>query len=163
MHEDSLRRATVMVVEDFQDSREVIATALRLQGYEVTEAASGAEALERVKRSRPDLVIMDLTLPGLDGLSTVYRLREIDSMCDVPIVACTAHSPALHLSAARAVGCDEYVTKPVDLATLVGAVARLLEEGRPSGGAAAPCPPHPMNSDELMAYIDGLLGEGAPG
>lgn len=157
MSESVARRATVMVVEDFKDSREVLAAGLRLAGYEVTEAGSGGEALERAGRERPDLVLMDLTLPGLDGLSAVYRLRELDSMSDVPIVACTAHSPDLHMRAARAVGCDDYVTKPVDIARLVETVGRLLESGRPGGAAR---PPRPMEADELLAYIDGLLGGG---
>ncbi|MBC7932772.1 MAG: response regulator [Rubrivivax sp.] len=146
-----------MVVEDFDDIRQMIALKLRSQGYEVVEAANGLEALEAAKRRCPDLVVMDLSLPGLDGLSAVYRMRELEATCDVPVIACSAHDADIHLVAARAVGCDEYLGKPVDLARLDELISRLLIERRESGERRKRVIHQPMEADELTTYIDGLL------
>ncbi|HLM56255.1 MAG TPA: response regulator [Pyrinomonadaceae bacterium] len=153
---DNTRR-TILVVEDVEDTRQMLALQLRGQGYEVVEAADGREALEAAERARPDLVLMDLSLPTLDGLSAVYRLRESEATARVPVIACTAHSPELHLKAARAVGCDEYVTKPVDLARLTELIGRLLADGRASNATAPSIPHPPRNDDELLDYIEGLM------
>src|SRR5919107_2149303 len=114
-HESELDKPSVMVVEDFDDTRQMIAFELRKEGYEVVELSDGREAVEAVKRRCPDLVLLDLSLPGGDGVSAAYRMREVGAMCDVPIVACTAHDAALHKGAALAAGCDEYLTKPLDM------------------------------------------------
>lgn len=145
----------ILVVEDFEDTRQMIALELRSRGYEVVEAADGRQALEAARRRRPDLVIMDLSLPVLDGLSAVYRMRETEAMCGVPVIACTAHGADIHLAAARAVGCDEYLTKPVDLGRLNELVSRLLARPRSACGHAAHAA---MSDDELTSYIDGLMG-----
>src|SRR5215210_3275982 len=129
-------RHTILVVEDFEDTRELIALQLRRDGYEVIEAADGVSAVELVKRRCPDLVLMDLSLPGRDGLSAAYRMRELDAMCRVPIVACSAHAADLHRDVALAAGCDEYVTKPIDMALLKEVVGRLLA-GRGDGGGGS--------------------------
>lgn len=152
-------RHTILVVEDFEDTREMIALELRREGYEVVEAADGVSAVEMVKRRCPDLVLMDLSLPGRDGLSAAYRMRELEAMCRVPIVACTAHESDLHREVALAAGCDEYVTKPIDMALLKGVVARLLD-GRGDDGAktARPRPaPKAMNDEELRDYLDAMM------
>jgi len=117
-----------MVVEDFDDTRQMIALELRTEGYEVVEVSDGREAVEAVKRRRPDLVLLDLSLPGCDGLSAAFRMREVGAMCYVPIVACTAHDAALHRDAALAAGCDDYLTKPLDMGRLKEVVSRLLAE-----------------------------------
>jgi two-component system cell cycle response regulator DivK len=155
-------RQTILVVEDFKDTREMLALELRRHGYEVVEAADGVSAVEMVKRRCPDLVLMDLSLPGRDGLSAAYRMRELESMCRVPIVACTAHGADVHRDAALAAGCDEYVTKPIDLTRLKEVVARLLA-GRGDGegeGADANRPrraPRAMNDEELHDYLDRMM------
>ena len=154
-------RPTILVVEDFEDTREMIALELRRQGYDVVEAADGVSAVEMVKRSCPDLVLMDLSLPGRDGLSAAYRMRELETMSRVPIVACTAHGADLHRDVALAAGCDEYVTKPIDMALLKGVVARLLEgRGDGDGEAEAKRPrraPRAMDDDELRDYLDAMM------
>ncbi|HVF42276.1 MAG TPA: response regulator [Pyrinomonadaceae bacterium] len=154
-------RHTILVVEDFEDTREVLALQLRQEGYEVVEAADGVSAVEMVKRRRPDLVLMDLSLPGRDGLSAAYRMRELDTMCGVPIVACTAHGAGLHRDVALAAGCDEYVTKPVDVALLKGVVARLLAGGGDADGGAEPGgprrAPRGMDDEELRDYLDAMM------
>lgn len=153
-------RQTILIVEDFEDTRQMIALELRRHGYEVIEAANGQEALEVAKRSRPDLVVMDLSLPKLDGLSAVYRMRETEATRRVPVIACSAHSPGVHLRAARAVGCDEYITKPIDMGRLTETISRLLSEGRerPEVETAWQEPSASRRSDEeLLDYIEGLL------
>jgi CheY-like chemotaxis protein len=152
-------RHTILVVEDFEDTREMIALELRRHGYEVVEAADGVSAVEMVKRSSPDLVLMDLSLPGRDGLSAAYRMRELEAMSRVPIVACTAHGADLHRDVALAAGCDEFVTKPIDLALLKGVVARLLEGGGDGNGEAGRPrrAPRAMNDEELRDYLDAMM------
>lgn len=152
-------RPTIMVVEDFEDTREMIALELRHEGYDVVEVADGLSAVEMVKRRCPSLVLMDLSLPGRDGLSTAYRMRELEAMCRVPIVACTAHESALHREVALAAGCDEYVTKPIDMTLLKSVVARLLD-GRGDGGAKTNRPrpaPKAMSDEELRDYLDAMM------
>jgi len=153
-------RRTILVVEDFEDTREMIALDLRQHGYEVVEAADGVSAVEMVKRRCPDLVLMDLSLPGRDGLSAAYRMRELESMCRVPIVACTGHGADLHRDVALAAGCDEFVSKPIDLAMLKGVVARLLARNGDGDGGPGSRPhraPPDMDDEELRDYLDGLM------
>jgi len=154
-------RHTILVVEDFEDTRELIALELRHAGYEVVEAADGVSAVELAKRSSPDLVLMDLSLPGRDGLSAAYRMRELETMSRVPIVACTAHVASLHREVALAAGCDEFVTKPIDMPMLKGLVARLLAGvGDGNGEAEARRPrlaSRVMNDEELRDYFDGMM------
>lgn len=152
-------RQTILVVEDFEDTREMIALELRHEGYEVAEAADGVSAVEMVKRRCPDLVLMDLSLPGRDGLSAAYRMRELEAMSRVPIVACTAHQADMHREVALAAGCDEYVTKPIDMALLKGVVARLLA-GRGDGNGGASMPrraPGAMDDEALRDYLDAMM------
>lgn len=153
---------TILVVEDFEDTREMIALELRHEGYEVLEAADGVAAVELAKRRRPDLVLMDLSLPRRDGLSAAYRMRELEAMCHVPIVACTAHVAALHREVALAAGCDEFVTKPIDMTMLKSIVARLLAGGVGNGGGDAETRrlrlvPKSMNDEELRDYFDAMM------
>ena len=121
-------KPSVMVVEDFDDTRQMIALELRREGYEVVELSDGREAVEAVRRRSPDLVLLDLSLPGYDGLSAAFRMREVGAMCHVPIVACTAHDAALHRDAALAAGCDDFLPKPLDMGQLKEVVGRLLAE-----------------------------------
>lgn len=168
-HESELDKPSVMVVEDFDDTRQMIAVELRREGYEVVELSDGREAVEAVRRRCPDLVLLDLSLPGCDGLSAAFRMREVGAMCHVPIVACTAHAAALHRAAALAAGCDEYLTKPLDMGRLKEVVGRLLagrsDEVRRSdaearaGRIASAC----LDDEGLRDYLDGLMERnGAP-
>ncbi len=153
---------TILVVDDVDDSRQMIATWLRHEGYKVKEAMDGRQALETVKSEQPDLVLMDLSMPGLDGLSAIYRMREMGEMRQVPIVVCTGHSREIHLRAACAVGCDDYLTKPLNFALLKKTINHLLTNGR--NIAESPCPEDAksMNADELLAYLDELMQNSLP-
>src|SRR5438105_15758832 len=105
---------TILLVEDFADSRFMMRRLLELDGYRVVEATTGREAVECARRECPDLILMDLSLPEMDGLTATRLIRELESLCDVPIIAVSAHDEATFHTRARAAGCDEYVTKPVD-------------------------------------------------
>jgi CheY-like chemotaxis protein len=120
---------TVLLVEDFEDSRFMMRRLLEMSGYRVLEAGSGREAVELAKRNCPDLILMDLSLPGLDGLTATRLIRELENMCDVPIIAVSAHDRAEFYSLALAAGCNEYVSKPVDFDTLENVLSRLCPPG----------------------------------
>ena len=116
----------VMLVEDFQDTREVMRRMLELQGCRVIEAANGQEAIEISQRGGLDLVLMDLNMPVLDGFNATLRIREYERTRDVPVVAVTAFDSAEARAAAGAVGCCDYVVKPLDFENLSTLLKRLL-------------------------------------
>lgn len=121
-------RQTVLVVEDFEDNRFMMRRLLEMSGYEVTEAENGEEAVTRAAESRPDLILMDLSLPLLDGLAATRRIRQHDGLRAVPIVAVSAHDTADFHAEALAAGCNEYVTKPIDFDELEALLERLLKK-----------------------------------
>ena len=106
---------TVLVVEDTKDTRTVMRLTLESYGYAVLEAGNGREAVEAVRRRRPDLILMDLHMPEMDGLTATERIRESGESCaDVPIVAVTAYDIYGMKEAAIESGCDDYITKPLN-------------------------------------------------
>ncbi len=117
---------TVMVVEDFEDNRFMMRRLLEMSGYHVLEAINGEEAVKIAQRERPDLILMDLSLPLLDGLAATRRIREVEELRDVPIVAVSAHDTADFHADALAAGCNDYVTKPIDFDQLESLLTRLL-------------------------------------
>jgi two-component system, cell cycle response regulator DivK len=117
---------TVMVVEDFEDNRFMMRRLLEMSGYRVLEAVNGEEAIELAHRERPQLILMDLSLPQLDGLAATRRIRQYPDMKDVPIVAVSAHDTADFHADALAAGCNDYVTKPIDFDQLEALLSRLL-------------------------------------
>ena len=117
---------TVMVVEDFEDNRFMMRRLLEMSGYRVVEATNGQEAVETARLERPDLILMDLSLPLLDGLAATRRIREQAELRDVPIVAVSAHDTADFHADALAAGCNEYVTKPIDFDQLEDLLSRLI-------------------------------------
>ena len=119
---------TVLVVEDFEDNRFMMRRLLEMSGYRVVEAVNGKQAVEEAVRVQPDLILMDLSLPMLDGLAATRRIREQDGLGHVPIVAVSAHDSADFHTEALAAGCNEYVTKPIDFDQLVQILERLVEK-----------------------------------
>jgi two-component system cell cycle response regulator DivK len=117
---------TVMVVEDFEDNRFMMRRLLEMSGYRVLEAVNGEEAVELAKRERPGLILMDLSLPQLDGLAATRRIRQHPELREVPIVAVSAHDTADFHADALAAGCNDYVTKPIDFDQLEALLVRLL-------------------------------------
>ena len=117
---------TVMVVEDFEDNRFMMRRLLEMSGYRVLEAVNGEEAVELAHKERPQLILMDLSLPQLDGLAATRRIRQYPDLKDVPIVAVSAHDTADFHADALAAGCNDYVTKPIDFDQLEALLSRLL-------------------------------------
>ncbi len=117
---------TIMVVEDFEDNRFMMRRLLEMSGYRVVEAENGQQAVELARRELPDLILMDLSLPVLDGLVATRRIREHAELRTVPIVAVSAHDTADFHADALAAGCNEYVTKPIDFDQLDDLLGRLL-------------------------------------
>ena len=115
----------VLVVEDFEDNRFMMRRLLEMSGYRVVEAVNGNQAIEAAERERPDIILMDLSLPMLDGLAATRRIRAHDGLSKVPIVAVSAHDSADFHAEALAAGCNEYVTKPIDFDQLVQLLNRL--------------------------------------
>ena len=126
MTESEKRSLTVMVFEDFEDNRFMMRRLLEMSGYQVVEAVDGREAIEVAQSSRPDLILMDLSLPRLDGLDATRRIRELDGLARVPIVAVSAHDTNDFHADALAAGCNEYVTKPIDFDELDALLKKLL-------------------------------------
>ncbi|MGH9901499.1 MAG: response regulator [Pyrinomonadaceae bacterium] len=115
---------TVLLVEDFEDSRFMMRMLLEMSGYRVVEATDGREAVDCARRVCPDVILMDLSLPVMDGISATRHIRRQENLCDVPVIAVTAHDSEDYYDAARRAGCDEYVTKPVDYDRLDALLAR---------------------------------------
>jgi two-component system, cell cycle response regulator DivK len=126
MEENGNSKLTVLVVEDFADNRFMMRKLLEMSGYQVVEAVDGREAVEVAASARPDLILMDLSLPRLDGLDATRRIRELEGLGGVPIVAVSAHDTNDFHADALAAGCNEYVTKPIDFDELDALVKKLL-------------------------------------
>ncbi len=123
----ALGQKTVLVAEDSADTRAVLRRVLASYGYRVVEAADGREAVELALRECPDLVVMDLNMPVMDGLAATERIRELRDKCgNVPIVAVTAFDTYGMRDAALEAGCDAYLLKPLALDELESVVAGLL-------------------------------------
>jgi len=116
----------VLVVEDYEDTRSLMRLELEQRGFRVIEATDGAQGVEIATRERPDIILMDVGLPLMDGIEATRRIREDNSMRDVLIVALTAHHETEYRAQALAAGCDAYLTKPVDFDWLIDLLGRLL-------------------------------------
>lgn len=129
----------VLVVEDYQDAREMYAAYLQFSGYRVAEATNGIEAIEQANALLPDIILMDLALPKMDGWEATRRLKMDEKTRHIPIVALTGHALAGHAEGARQAGCDSFVTKPCLPDALVAEIKRMLA-ARDQGGAAKRAP-----------------------
>lgn len=116
----------VLVVEDYEDTRSLMRLELEQRGFRVVEATDGAQGIEFALRESPDIILMDIGLPLIDGIEATRRIRQEDSMRDVLIVALTAHHETEYRAQALAAGCDAYLTKPVDFDWLIDLLGRLL-------------------------------------
>src|SRR6187549_2917670 len=132
----------VLVVEDYQDAREMYAAYLTFSGYRVAEATNGEEAIEKTIELLPDIILMDLALPRMDGWEATRRLKLDERTKHIPIVALTGHALAGYAEGARQAGCDAFVTKPCLPDALVAEVRRMLastgsrERGKQPDGSA---------------------------
>ncbi len=116
----------VLVVDDFEDNRVMYAEYLRHAGYRVIEAENGREAVDRAREALPDLVVMDLALPVMDGWQATRELKGDERTRVIPVIALTGHAMAGYSKGAREAGCDEFLTKPCLPKTLLERVRLLL-------------------------------------
>jgi two-component system, cell cycle response regulator DivK len=117
---------TVLVAEDEPDVREMMCMLLRMRGYSVVETGDGQETVDVARRVRPDIILMDLQLPRLNGFAVARFLRQTDALRRVPIIVVSAHDPAKHRNLALAAGCNAYVQKPIDFDRLDALMVSLL-------------------------------------
>jgi CheY-like chemotaxis protein len=126
MAEKDAQNLTVLIVEDVDDSRYFMRLELEQLGYLVIEAEDGAKAVEIALRERPDIILMDLTLPVMDGLAATAIIRNNEQMREVPIIAVTAHQESDLRAEAKVSGFNAYVTKPIDIPWLDELIKGLL-------------------------------------
>ena len=118
----------ILLVEDNPVNRRLAVFLLRSQGYEVREATTAQEAFEIIEKERPDLIVMDIQLPGMDGLEATRKIKAQPATTDIPIIAVTSYAMKGDREKAMAAGCAGYVTKPIDKNIFIQEVAALLGE-----------------------------------
>lgn len=126
----------VLIVDDFEDNRAMYSEFLRYSGFEVIEASNGLEAIQMATSAVPDVIVMDLSLPVLDGWEATRRLKADDRTRHVPVIALTGHALEGHSQGAREAGCDGFLAKPCLPETLLETIETMLSRG--GGGGARP-------------------------
>lgn len=124
--------AKILLVEDNELNRDMLSRRLARKGYEVLLAVDGAEGVAVAAAERPDLVLMDMSLPVLNGWEATRRLKAAPETRDIPVIALTAHAMASDREQAVDAGCDDYDTKPVELTRLLEKIEHLLASRQPS-------------------------------
>ncbi|HZE72139.1 MAG TPA: response regulator [Pyrinomonadaceae bacterium] len=122
----SLNQTTILVVDDFDDTRLLLRTWLERKGFRVLEATNGNEAVASAERENPDLIIMDVEMPELDGLSATRKIRSMKPLEKVPVVAVSAYGAQQFRGEALAAGCNEYVSTPFEPADLEKVIRSFL-------------------------------------
>src|SRR5438105_13052788 len=125
-------KARVLLVDDYPDAREMYTEYLEYSGYEVVEAANGVEALQRAIDTAPDIILMDLSLPVMDGWEATRRLKADTRTASIPVVALTGHALAGISEGAKKAGCDAFVTKPCLPEDLVKEIRKVLDQSTAS-------------------------------
>lgn len=120
----------ILLVEDREDNRVLARKLLERAGFRVVEATDGREALEQVAAQRPDLVLLDMSLPQVDGWTVARTLRQSPEFANLPIVALTAHAMDGDRERVLEAGCDEFLTKPIEVAKFIPTIRRILERRR---------------------------------
>ncbi|HJS31296.1 MAG TPA: response regulator [Alphaproteobacteria bacterium] len=118
--------AKILLVEDNEMNRDMLSRRLTRSGYEVVIATDGKQGAEMAASELPDLVLMDMSLPVIDGWEATRRIKANDATRGIPVIALTAHAMAGDRERAMEVGCDDYDTKPVEISRLLGKIAALL-------------------------------------
>jgi CheY-like chemotaxis protein len=117
----------ILLVEDNEMNSDMLSRRLQRKGHEVLIAMDGAQGIELAQSENPDLILMDMSLPVLDGWEATQQLKAVSETRDIPIIALTAHAMAGDREKCIEVGCDDYETKPVDFSRLLGKIQVLLE------------------------------------
>jgi two-component system, cell cycle response regulator DivK len=127
--------ARILLVEDNEMNRDMLSRRLQRQGHDVLIAVDGREGVEMSKTERPDIILMDMSLPVLDGWEATRRIRADADTAALPVIALTAHAMESDRQQALAAGCDDYDTKPIDLKRLLEKIDKLLARERPGARA----------------------------
>jgi two-component system, cell cycle response regulator DivK len=120
--------AKILVVEDDEMNRDMLSRRLELHGYQIVQAVDGREGLEAAAVEAPDLILMDMSLPEMDGWETTRRLKADDATRSIPVIALTAHAMVTDREKALRAGCNDYDTKPIDLPRLLAKMETLLSQ-----------------------------------
>lgn len=120
------RRRRILLVEDNELNRDMLSRRLEKNGFEVLMASDGTEGVELARTQSPDLILMDMRLPDIDGWEATRQLKTNETTRNIPVIALTAHAMDLDRDAALAAGCDDFDTKPVELERLLGKIHALL-------------------------------------
>jgi two-component system cell cycle response regulator DivK len=123
----------ILLVEDNELNRDMLARRLRRRGHDVLVAVDGSEGVARARADRPDIILMDMSLPVMDGWEATRRLKDAAETREIPIIALTAHALSTDREQALAAGCDDYDTKPVEFAGLLAKIDALVPGDRPAG------------------------------
>lgn len=121
----------VLLVEDNEANRDMLSRRLTRNGYDVVMAEDGAQAVESASAEKPDIVLMDMSLPVIDGWEATRRLKAGEETSGIPVIALTAHAMAGDREKALEAGCDDYDTKPIELPRLLEKMQTLLARTRP--------------------------------
>jgi CheY-like chemotaxis protein len=125
----------VLVVDDYKDAREMYSHYLNMSGFRTAQAGSGTEAVAKARELRPHCILMDLSLPGIDGWEATRQLKADHATTHIPVVAITGHASELASRNARAAGCVAFVLKPAPADTLVAEVRKAVEAIAPADGS----------------------------
>jgi DNA-binding response OmpR family regulator len=139
------RPARILVVEDDQEQRRIAASGLRSAGYSVVTAESGQEAVETARAERPDIILLDVDLPDLDGMAVCRQIKLDRTLASVPVIFCTARTGLMDRMAGLTLGADDYITKPYAPSELLLRIRRLLSR-------SVPAPPDASPADGLLPY-----------
>jgi len=116
----------ILLVEDNEMNRDMLSRRLERKGYQILIAVDGQEGVDKARNERPDLILMDMSLPLIDGWEATRQLKGADDTKGIPIIALTAHAMAEDEQRARDAGCDDFDTKPIELPRLLGKIEALL-------------------------------------
>jgi CheY-like chemotaxis protein len=126
-NEGEVTVSKILLVEDNEMNRDMLSRRLKKKGYEVAIAIDGQQGVDMASAEKPDLILLDMSLPVMDGWEAAKRLKSDPATQQVPIIALTAHAMAGDREKSLEAGCDDYDTKPVDLKSLLGKMERLLD------------------------------------
>ena len=120
----------ILIIDDNEENRDALSRRLQRRGFQVVLAEDGLEGMEKVRLEKPDVVLMDMNMPNLDGWEATRKLKADQATRTVPIIALTAHAMAGDRERSLEVGCADYHTKPVEMAKLLGQIEAFLVPGR---------------------------------
>ena len=121
--------AKILLVEDNEMNRDMLSRRLQRRGYDIVIGIDGESGIAEARATTPDLILMDMSLPGMDGWEATRRIKSDEALRRIPVIALTAHAMASDRAKALEAGCDDYDTKPVELARLLGKIETLLATG----------------------------------